>query len=117
MGENNRDDCEAEAPLRHVSCYLDAVFGEVAAVFDLKASFFQVSLPQESRASFQCRTEAGRFVELTRLPTEYKRCLEILRTVARVLVGGPVIVRSGCAESKSLKIRVLFVNVRISGPR
>ncbi|KAH8607059.1 hypothetical protein ERJ75_001428500 [Trypanosoma vivax] len=31
-GENDRDDCEAEGPLRHVPRYVDAVFGEVETV-------------------------------------------------------------------------------------
>ncbi|KAH8606503.1 hypothetical protein ERJ75_001508400 [Trypanosoma vivax] len=66
-GKNDHGDCEAEAPLQHASCYLHAVFGELATVFDMKASFFQVSLPRGNRTSFRCRTEAGRLVELTRL--------------------------------------------------
>ncbi|KAH8608076.1 hypothetical protein ERJ75_001338700 [Trypanosoma vivax] len=63
-------------------------FGEVAAVFDLKASFFRVGLPKESRASFRCRAEAGGFVELTRPPMGYKCGPEVLHAVARV-VGDP----------------------------
>ncbi|KAH8609982.1 hypothetical protein ERJ75_001147700 [Trypanosoma vivax] len=71
-GESDHGDCEAEGPLQHVPRYLHAAFGEVAAVFVLKASLFQVRLPQGSRASFRCRAEAGMLVEPTHLPTEYK---------------------------------------------
>ncbi|KAG8340012.1 hypothetical protein TRVL_09162 [Trypanosoma vivax] len=81
-GETDHDDYGAEAPLQRVSCYLGTVISEVATVFDLKASFFQASLPQESRA------ETPRLVELTRLPKGYGRRPEILCTVTRALAGG-----------------------------
>ncbi|KAH8617565.1 hypothetical protein ERJ75_000365200 [Trypanosoma vivax] len=71
-GKNDHGDCEAEAPQQRVSCYLDAVFDEVAGVFDLKASFFSASSPQGSRAGFRCRTETGRLAELTRLQSGKK---------------------------------------------
>ncbi|KAG8340466.1 hypothetical protein TRVL_08705 [Trypanosoma vivax] len=61
-GKSDHDNYEANAPFRqHVSRCLVAAFGEIAAVFDLKASFFRVSLPQGSRTSFRCRTQMGRF--------------------------------------------------------
>ncbi|CCD18877.1 hypothetical protein ERJ75_000550000 [Trypanosoma vivax] len=115
-GESDHSDCEAEGPLEHASCYLHAAFGEVAAVFVLKASLFQVSLPQGSRASFRCRAEAGMLVEPTHLPTEYKCSPEIPRTVARVLAGDTAVVSSRCAAQKSLKIHVWIDNIRICGP-
>ncbi|KAH8606906.1 hypothetical protein ERJ75_001466500 [Trypanosoma vivax] len=66
-GKNGHGDREADrAPLQRVSRFLDAALGEVEAVSDLKASFFRVGLPQGGRASFRCRAEAGRFVELAR---------------------------------------------------
>ncbi|KAG8346452.1 hypothetical protein TRVL_02718 [Trypanosoma vivax] len=64
-GETDRDDYEADDMLLRVPHCLDAVF-------DLKASFFQVSLPQGSCVSFRRRTEAGRLVEPTRLLTGYR---------------------------------------------
>ncbi|KAH8608460.1 hypothetical protein ERJ75_001306700 [Trypanosoma vivax] len=116
-GKNDHDDCEAEAPLQHASCYLRAVFGEVAAVFDMKASFFQVSLPQGSRTSFRCRTEAGRLAELTRLKMGYKRSPQMLHTATRALAGDHAIVSSRCAAPQSLKIHVWIDNIQICGPR
>ncbi|KAG8342273.1 hypothetical protein TRVL_06900 [Trypanosoma vivax] len=67
-GENDHDACDADAPKRHVSCYLDAVLCEVGAVFGLKAFLFQASLAQESRTSLRCQAKTGRLVALTRLP-------------------------------------------------
>ncbi|KAH8618754.1 hypothetical protein ERJ75_000253100 [Trypanosoma vivax] len=116
-GKKNRDDCEAEAPLRHVPRYVDAVFGEVGAVFDLKASFFQVSLPQDNRASFRCRTETGTLLESTRLPMGRRCGPEMLHTVARALAGGPVVVKSSCAAPQSQRICVWIGDVRIGGLR
>ncbi|PWU98261.1 putative target of rapamycin (TOR) kinase 1 [Trypanosoma cruzi] len=39
---------------------------EAASCLDLKASFFQVYLPRETRHHFRCRVEDGTLVELTR---------------------------------------------------
>ncbi|CCD21720.1 hypothetical protein ERJ75_000405400 [Trypanosoma vivax] len=114
-GENDRNDREAEAPLRHVSRYLGAMFGEVATVFDLKAPFFRVSLPQSSRTSFRCRAERGMLVEPTRLPMGRKCGPEVLHTVARVLAGDAAVVGSRYAAPKSLTIHVWVDNIRISG--
>ncbi|KAH8615221.1 hypothetical protein ERJ75_000593200 [Trypanosoma vivax] len=116
-GKNDHSDCEAEAPLQHASCYPGAVFGELAAAFDRKASFFQVSLPQGSRASFQCRAEAGRLAELTRLQMGYKRSPQMLHTATRALAGDHAIVSSRCAAPQSLKIHVWIDNIQIGGPR
>ncbi|KAH8615422.1 hypothetical protein ERJ75_000587000 [Trypanosoma vivax] len=116
-GKNDHGDCEAEGPLQHASCYPGAVFGEVAAVFDRKASFFQVSLPQGSRTSFRCRAEAGRLAELTRLQMGRKCGPEMLHTATRALAGGHAIVSSRCAAQKSLKIHVWIDNIQIGGPR
>ncbi|KAH8606899.1 hypothetical protein ERJ75_001424800 [Trypanosoma vivax] len=116
-GENDREDCEAEGPLRHVPRYVDAVFGEVETVFDLKASFFRVSLPQGNRASFRSRAETGRFAGHARLQMGYKRGPEMLHTVMRALAGERAVVLSRCAAPKSLKICVWIGNIRIRGWR
>ncbi|CCD19218.1 hypothetical protein, conserved [Trypanosoma vivax Y486] len=115
-GKNDHDDCEAEAPLQHASCYPGVVFGELAAVFDRKASFFQVSLPQGSRTSFRCRAEAGRLAELTQLQMGYKGSPQMLHTATRVLVRDHAIVSSRCAAPQSLKIHVCIDSIRICGP-
>ncbi|ORC85170.1 uncharacterized protein TM35_000371430 [Trypanosoma theileri] len=75
--KNDKDDYEADVPLEHISRYLDAVYDETATLFDLKASFFQVALPLNIRASFRCRTESGELVEFTYLPMGYKCIPEI----------------------------------------
>ncbi|ORC85957.1 uncharacterized protein TM35_000311430 [Trypanosoma theileri] len=56
--ENNTQDYyEADVPLGRISRYLDVVCDETATLFDLKASFFQVALPENMRANFRCHTE------------------------------------------------------------
>ncbi|RNC57371.1 rab1 small GTP-binding protein [Trypanosoma cruzi] len=51
--DKNRDDpYEANVPLLHISHYLPPVMAEAASCLDLKASFFQVSLPRETRHLF-----------------------------------------------------------------
>ncbi|RNF16973.1 rab1 small GTP-binding protein [Trypanosoma cruzi] len=51
--DKNRDDpSEANGPLSHISHYLPPVMAEAASCLDLKASFFQVSLPRETRHLF-----------------------------------------------------------------
>ncbi|KAF5215385.1 hypothetical protein C3747_49g124 [Trypanosoma cruzi] len=51
--DRNRDDpYEAHVPLLHISHYLPPVMAEAASCLELKASFFQVSLPRETRHLF-----------------------------------------------------------------
>ncbi|RNE95465.1 rab1 small GTP-binding protein [Trypanosoma cruzi] len=51
--DKNRDNpYEANAPLLHISHYLPPVMAEAASCLDLKASFFQVPLPRETRHLF-----------------------------------------------------------------
>ncbi|KAH8611355.1 hypothetical protein ERJ75_001031000 [Trypanosoma vivax] len=116
-GKNDHGDCEAEAPPPRVPCHLDAAFGEVAAVFDLKASFFQVSLPQGSRASFRCCTETDRLVEFVRVPMGYKCSPEMLHAVARAFAGNAAVVSLRCAAPRKVKMRAWIGVIRISGPR
>ncbi|PWU92495.1 hypothetical protein C4B63_37g40 [Trypanosoma cruzi] len=58
--DKNRDDpYEANVPFLHISHYLPPVTAEAASCLDLKASFFQVSLPQETRHLFRCCVGEG----------------------------------------------------------
>ncbi|ORC93291.1 uncharacterized protein TM35_000011680 [Trypanosoma theileri] len=114
--KNDKDDYEADVPPGNISRYLDAVCDETATLFDLKASFFQVALPDNIRASFRCRTESGELVEFTRLPMGYKCSSAILNTITRVLAGDPFLVLPQHAAPKELKIHVWIDNIRISGP-
>ncbi|KAH8607439.1 hypothetical protein ERJ75_001410100 [Trypanosoma vivax] len=116
-GENDRDDCEAEALLKYASRRLAAAFGDVEAMFCIAVPFFKVSLPQGNRASFRCRAGPASLPASARLPMGYKRYPEALRTVARALAGGPVVVKSRCAAPQSLKICVWIGNIRIGGLR
>ncbi|KEG09059.1 putative target of rapamycin (TOR) kinase 1, partial [Trypanosoma grayi] len=97
--------------------YLGAVYDETAAIFDLKASFFQVGLPAEARGNFRCRTEKGELVEFTRLPMGYKCSPEIVHTIARVLAGGPEVLKPRFAAPPGLTLHVWIGNIRIAGPR
>ncbi|RNC37793.1 rab1 small GTP-binding protein [Trypanosoma cruzi] len=63
------------------SHYLPPVMAEAAFCLDLKASFFQVSLPRETRHLFGFCVEDGALVEPARLPMGYKASPEILQIV------------------------------------
>ncbi|PWU96517.1 putative target of rapamycin (TOR) kinase 1 [Trypanosoma cruzi] len=91
---------------------------EAVSCLDLKASFFQVSLPRETWHLFRCRVEDGTLVELTRLPMGYKASPEILQiiitsaiavvtTVAHRLWAAPPLVRAD----------VWIDNIRIAGSK
>ncbi|KEG06395.1 TcC31.12 [Trypanosoma grayi] len=115
--KNEQEDYEALVPLGHISQYLGAVYDETAAIFDLKASFFQVGLPAETRGNFRCRTEKGELVEFTRLPMGYKCSPEIVHTITRVLAGDPEVVKPRFAAPPELTLHVWIDNLRITGPR
>ncbi|KPA78469.1 unspecified product [Leptomonas pyrrhocoris] len=57
--KNGEGPYEADVPLGHVTGYLEAVWEECASNLDLKASFYQVPLPEEARAAY-LRLEAFR---------------------------------------------------------
>ncbi|PWV03769.1 hypothetical protein C3747_169g88 [Trypanosoma cruzi] len=82
------DPYEANVPLLHISHYLPPVMAEAASCLNLKASFFQVSLPRETRHLFRCRVEDGTLVELTRLPMGYKASPEILQIITTLAIAG-----------------------------
>ncbi|ORC88347.1 putative target of rapamycin (TOR) kinase 1 [Trypanosoma theileri] len=114
--EKNKDDpYEAEVPLGHISRYLPAVLDEAASCLDLKASFFQVELPLETRRFFRCRVADNSIVELTRLPMGYKVSPEILQTVTSAIAGVPGNVKPALAAPCELRLDVWIDNIRISG--
>ncbi|PWV09410.1 hypothetical protein C3747_79g4 [Trypanosoma cruzi] len=91
-------------PLLHISHYLPPVMAGAASCLDLKASFFKVSLPRETRHLFRCRVEDGTLVGPARLPMGHKASPEILQiiltsaiavvtTVAHRLWAAPPLVR------------------------
>ncbi|KPA74858.1 hypothetical protein ABB37_08870 [Leptomonas pyrrhocoris] len=113
--KNTSDYYEPEVPLTHISNHLAAVHEKDAATIDLKASFFQLPLPQEWRCLFRCRTADGRLVQMTRLPMGYRVSPEILHTVTRVLAGDPEVVQPQFACDAALQLTVWIDNVRAVG--
>ncbi|ESS55450.1 hypothetical protein TCDM_13078 [Trypanosoma cruzi Dm28c] len=117
--DKNRDDpYEANAPLLHVSHYLPPVMTEAASCLDVKAFFFQVSLPRETRHLFRCRVEDGTLVELTRPPMGYKAGPEILQIIITSAIAVlTTVVHRLWAAPPSVRIDVWIDNMRIAGPK
>ncbi|KAF5224497.1 hypothetical protein ECC02_002440 [Trypanosoma cruzi] len=90
---------------------------EAASCLDLKTSFFQVSLPRETRHLFRCRVEVGTLVELTRLPMVYKASPEILQIITSAIAGVTTVVHRLCAAPPLVPIVVWIGNIRITGSR
>ncbi|KAF8284002.1 diacylglycerol kinase-like protein [Trypanosoma cruzi] len=91
---------------------------EAASCLDLKASFFQVSLPRETRHLFRCHVEDGALVELTRLPMGSKASPEILQMVitSAIAVVTTVVHRLRAAPP-SVRVDVWIDHVRITGSK
>ncbi|RNC33701.1 hypothetical protein TcCL_Unassigned03573 [Trypanosoma cruzi] len=116
--DKNRDDpYEANVPLLHISHYLPPVMAEVASCLDLKASFFQVSLPRETRHLFRCRVEDGTLVELTRLPMGYKASPEILQIITSAIAVVTTVVHRLWAAPPSVRVDIWIDNIRIAGSK
>ncbi|RNF12714.1 hypothetical protein TcG_08733 [Trypanosoma cruzi] len=116
--EKNRDDpYEANVPLLHISHYLPPVMAEAASCLDLKASFFQVSLPRETRHLFRCRVEDGTLVELTRFPMGCKAGPEILQIITSAIAGLTTVVHPLWAAPPLVRVDVWIDDIRIAGPK
>ncbi|KEG08149.1 rab1 small GTP-binding protein [Trypanosoma grayi] len=115
--KNEQESYQAMAPLGQISRYLGAVYDETAAIFGVKASFFQVGLPAETRGNFRCHTEKGELVDFTRPQMGYKCSPEIVHTISRVLAGDPEAVKPRFAAPPELTFHVWIGNIRITGPR
>ncbi|RNC52965.1 target of rapamycin (TOR) kinase 1 [Trypanosoma cruzi] len=91
---------------------------EAASCLDLKTSFFQVSLPRETRHLFRCRVEDDTLVELTRLPMGYKASPEILQIIltSTIAVVTKVAHRLWAAPPL-VHIDVWIDNIRIAGSK
>ncbi|KAF8275393.1 target of rapamycin (TOR) kinase 1 [Trypanosoma cruzi] len=117
--EKKRDDpYEANGPLSHIFHYLPPVMAEAVSCLDVKASFFQVSLPRGTRHFFRCRVGDGALVELTRLPMGYKAGPEILRIIitSTIAVVTTVVHRLRAAPSL-VRVDVWIDDIRIAGPK
>ncbi|RNE96765.1 rab1 small GTP-binding protein [Trypanosoma cruzi] len=117
--DKNRDDpYEANFPLLHISHYLPPVMAEAASCLDFEASFFQVSLPRETRHLFRCRVEDGTLVELARLPMGHKAGPEILQMVITSAIAGvTTVVHRLWAAPSLVRIDVWIDNIRIAGSK
>ncbi|KAF8295823.1 hypothetical protein TcYC6_0089050 [Trypanosoma cruzi] len=88
---------------------------EAASCLDVKASFFQVSLPRGTRHLFRCRVEDGTLVELTRLPMGYKASPEILQIIITSAIAGvTTVVHRLWAAPPLVRIDVWIGNIRIA---
>ncbi|KAF8288841.1 hypothetical protein TcYC6_0010680 [Trypanosoma cruzi] len=90
---------------------------EAASCLDLKASFFQVSLPRETWHLFRCRVEVGTLVELTRLPMGYKASPEILQIITSTIAGVTTVVHRLWAAPPLVRIVVWIDDTRIAGSK
>ncbi|RNC41654.1 target of rapamycin (TOR) kinase 1 [Trypanosoma cruzi] len=85
---------------------------------DLKASFFQVSLPWETRHLFRCRVEDGTLVDLTRLPMGCKAGPEILQIIITSAIAVvTTVVHCLWAAPPLVRIDVWIDNIRITGSK
>ncbi|KPA75766.1 putative target of rapamycin (TOR) kinase 1 [Leptomonas pyrrhocoris] len=103
--------------LRHISEYMSSVHDECATVMDLKASFFQVSLPEHTRRNFRCHLQDGTLVQLTRLPMGYKASPGLLQIVTSTLAAHPRYVKRSLAVPTGVSVDVWIDNIRLSGKR
>ncbi|EKG05167.1 target of rapamycin (TOR) kinase 1, putative [Trypanosoma cruzi] len=116
--DKNRDDpYEADVPLLHISHYFPPVMAEAVSCLDLKASFFQVSLPRDTRHLLRCRVEDGTLVELTRLPMGYKTVPEILQIITSTIAGVTTVVHRLWAAPPLVRVDVWIGNIRIAGSK
>ncbi|EKG06106.1 hypothetical protein TCSYLVIO_002811 [Trypanosoma cruzi] len=91
---------------------------EAVSCLDLKASFFQVSLPRETRHLFRCHVEDGTLVELTRLPMGHKAGPEILQiTITSAIARATTVVHRLWAASPLVLVDVWIDNIRIAGSK
>ncbi|PWU92851.1 hypothetical protein C3747_307g34 [Trypanosoma cruzi] len=117
-GKNRDVPYEAHVPLLHISHYLPPVMTEAASCLDLKASFFQVSLPRETRHLFRCRVEDGTLVGLTRLRMGYKASPEILQIIISSAISGvTTVVHRLWAAPPLVRIDVWIDDMRIAGSK
>ncbi|PWV05580.1 hypothetical protein C3747_128g51 [Trypanosoma cruzi] len=117
-GKNRDDPYEANVPLLHISHYLPPVMVEAISCLDLKASFFQVSLPRDTRHLFRCRVEDGMLEELTRLPMGYKASPEILQIIITLAIAVvTTVVHRLWAAPPSVCDDVWIGNIRIAGSK
>ncbi|ESS61610.1 target of rapamycin (TOR) kinase 1 [Trypanosoma cruzi Dm28c] len=91
---------------------------EAVSCLDVKASFFQVSLPRETRHLFRCRVEDGTLVELTRPPMGCKAGPEILQIIITSTIAVvTTVVHRLWAAPPLVRDDVWIDNIRIAGSK
>ncbi|RNC36874.1 target of rapamycin (TOR) kinase 1 [Trypanosoma cruzi] len=91
---------------------------EAASCVELKASFFQVSLPRDTRHLFRCRVEDGTLEELARLPMGCKAGPEILQIIITSAIAGVTTVAHRLwAAPPLVRVDVWIDNIRIAGSK
>lgn len=81
-----------------------------------KASFYQVPLPIDARASFPFRGPDDRLYELLRLPMGYKASPELMQLLTSSLAGVRGVVTDEYAAPSTLGVDIWIENIRIHGP-
>eukprot|EP00796_Vickermania_ingenoplastis_P000919 gene919-gene629 len=102
-----------DVPLRHVSLYLQSVTTSGAALYDLKASFYQIALHPAARAAFRMLGDDGNTYELLRLLMGYRISPELMQLLCSALAGVRSVVSPDFQASTSLHIDVWIDNIRI----
>ncbi|KAF8276074.1 hypothetical protein TcBrA4_0131600 [Trypanosoma cruzi] len=90
---------------------------EAAFCPDLQTTFFQVSLPRETRHLFRCRVEGGTLVELTRFPMGCRTGPEILQIIITSAIAVVTVVRPLRAAPPLVRVDVWIDNIRIAGSK
>ncbi|EKF99575.1 hypothetical protein TCSYLVIO_009503, partial [Trypanosoma cruzi] len=91
---------------------------EAASCLDVKASFFQVSLPRETQHLFRCRLEDGALVELTRPPMGCKAGSKILQIITiSAIAWVTTVVHRLWAAPPLVRIDVWIDDIRIAGSK
>eukprot|EP00796_Vickermania_ingenoplastis_P002072 gene2071-biopygen1691 len=112
--KNKGEDYVPDVPRRHVSSYLANVRLQGVGLFDLKASFYQISLDPAARACFRMMGEDEKVYELLRLPMGYRVSPELMQLLCSALAGVPSVVQIVFQAPRSLHIDVWMDNFRMS---
>lgn len=92
-----------------------AVLQEGAALFGLKASFYQVALPDTARSVFRMLGDDDTMYELIRLPMGYRISPELMQLLVSAVVGNSSVVSSCYRAPASVHVDVWIDNIRVSG--
>lgn len=112
--ENLKHLYKANVPLAHVSNYLKMANKAFASTLDLRASFWQVAIPEKVRHFFRFRDDAGNLWELCRLPMGHVCAPELMHTLVATLAGHPDFSIAPHAATR-VEVAVWIDNIDICG--